>query len=335
MKKVYLLGLAGAAFFAGVYIQGCSGDSGTDGGATTCHANADCGTGQLCDTYAGQCVTSCTQGSDCADTEKNCVAAVAPSVASGTYCQCQTDALCGDGFVCSKTDHVCEQKCTSDSNCQGFAQARSCDVATGQCVASAGTDGGTDGGVTDCTLNTASCTGATPYCDAQTKQCSASPDGAVCTAPETEDVCGGGYVCFAHASGNYCEQVQNPQGSCTISSTTSTSPTSDPVIFDVYEDGTTRTDDNCDGTIVEFKGYFYDASNSVTSSYSSVYYVKADGSAPGNGNTAGNTYERVNVDAAGGTFTFELCNPSSTQAGVVLKNSSGPSNIACINDSQP
>ena len=76
-------------------------------------------------------MTSCTQGSDCPNTEKTCAA---HSGVSGDVCQCATNALCGSGFVCNTFDMVCQQQCFHDSDCVNYADARRCDVPSGECV---------------------------------------------------------------------------------------------------------------------------------------------------------------------------------------------------------
>jgi Cys-rich repeat protein len=327
MKKAYLLGLAAAALFAGIYVQGCSGDTGTDGGTSTaCTSDAQCGTGQVCDTANGQCLTTCTQGSECPDTEKTC----APLAGvTGNVCQCSTDQLCGAGFVCNTTDKICQQTCTSDSQCQGYATARTCDTATGQCVASSVV---TDGGPTACSATNPCAAGS--YCDT-TGACVAGADN--CTTPDTQDNCAYGQACFVDASYSaqpLCEEPFGTGGQCpNVSNPPAITPNASPVIFNVRRTGTTdSTDSNCvDGsgnqlTVVEFAADYYDPQNDVSTSsqlYSHIKYVTPSG-------TQQATYSTTSND--GSSYTFRICSPTaSIHAGVVIIDTAGNiSNTGCI-----
>ncbi|MBS2027097.1 MAG: hypothetical protein JST54_04260 [Deltaproteobacteria bacterium] len=343
MKKVYLLGLAMAGFAAGMYIQGCSGSGGTDGGSTVCHSDTDCATGDLCNTFAGICMTKCSQGSDCPTTEKTCAALPAPGTASGSVCQCSTDAICGTGFVCNKVDQACQQSCTSDANCSGYAQTRKCDTATGQCVISGGTDAGTDAGPVACGPSNL-CT-AGNFCDPTTNTCQA---GTACTTLNTQDVCPAGQACYPGADvntvGNICRIIANPDTSlanCAVS--TNWDANSAPTIWGLTKGSIADPAGNCStGTVDTFSGFWYDPTNNTPTGhftgtggpvavYNAVVGVDSSGNTSHNGSTY-NTYYDVNIDPSG-TFSFMECSDNTGIVGVVIVTSTNvESNVACITE---
>jgi hypothetical protein len=296
MMKTYLLGLAGAALFV---VAGCSSSStGTSGGS----------------------FTPCTQASDCPSTEKNCDVLAGQT---GKVCQCSTDQLCGAGFVCNNIDKQCQQKCTSDANCQGSASPRKCDTATGQCVGGTGQACDADGG-TVCTSG--------QVCDTTTHSCKTQSS---CGTNETQGNCPYGQACFTPASGgssSQCEQVVQ----CATAKNTTTVPGQSPVVFDVALASTRQDTTGACGTstVQKFTGHFYDPANSITTAstdrYNEIYYV-TDTQVPGGG-SAGNTFQTTAIDPTAGTFSFELCTDLNQRAkGVYIQGLSGsPSNSACL-----
>ncbi|AKJ06197.1 hypothetical protein ATI61_11060 [Archangium gephyra] len=134
---------------------------GTDAGTTRCWWDADCGSGQRCDTGTGQCKAqslSCTDDSGCFASEichptaKVCVRTCTGSfdcpvsaktceAVNSTYtqkvCKCSTDTLCNveratADLVCSNVERVCMPKCTTDAQC---VTGKICNTATGYCEA--------------------------------------------------------------------------------------------------------------------------------------------------------------------------------------------------------
>jgi hypothetical protein len=322
-----------------VGMVGCAGTTGTDGttsGGGNCTSDSQCAATEACNTVGHVCLTKCTAGSDCPDSAKNCLAVPG---GTATVCQCSTDQLCGGGTsFCNTTDKKCEVKCSDNSGCQEYSPARTCNTATGSCVAAA---------TGDCTTNAALCTTA-QYCDATTKACvtKCTSDAScgtgntcdlttgicgtasnTCTGENTQATCNYGDVCIGSQclTPNACSAVSNPPAITAAHS---------PVIFNVARTGSTRTDTNCVSAttgdplqIVQFGGNFYDPDSDMTSTdkYNHVKWVSASGA-------TNLTYENVTVDATAHTFTFELCGPSSSiQAGAIIIDQLGnKSNTACL-----
>jgi hypothetical protein len=179
--------LAAAAFsFA---LSGC-GDTGFlgDGGSPFCSSDSVCKAGEICHPTAKLCVKTCTSGSDCPSEAKTCD--LPNGMGTAKVCQCSTSAICGmttSGNICQDYDKVCSSKCSSNAGCPS---GRSCDTASGQCLAPSGnTDGGTDGGAA-CTQG--SCTGG-KVCNFANGACETAK---VCVAANTQpDVCSYGQYC--------------------------------------------------------------------------------------------------------------------------------------------
>lgn len=296
MKKTYLLGLSVAALFV---VAGCSG-TGTGG------SNGNTG------------FITCTQASDCPSTEKTCAPLAGQS---GNVCQCSTDAICGAGFVCNNINKQCQQKCTTDSNCQGGATAQKCDTATGQCVNATAPACDADGG--------AACPSG-QVCDTTSHSCKAPTS---CGTAETQGSCPYGQACFTPASGGTtteCEAVVN----CTAGAQPTPTTGASPVVYDVTETGTRAdTTGTCSGNgiVHQFAGHFYDPQNDVPETmparYDSILII-SNTSVP----TAGNSQEKTTVNNTAGTFTFELCSDRNQKSpAVALKDAAGNiSNSACI-----
>lgn len=191
------------AAVAAVFAMGCGESSGNDAG-TTCTSDASCGTGKVCHPVTKACVPSCTGSVDCPPTAKTCAKfdGTAGSMTAPGFCQCSTDALCGGNLVCSTATKMCENKCTSNSNCpSGFT----CNTTSGQCT-SGGSDAGSDAG-----------TG----CDKNNPQ---------------PDTCGYGSAC---TDTNMCEAITDDRSCPNISSSTRpawTSASTGPVIFNVVDE---------------------------------------------------------------------------------------------------
>jgi len=302
MKRAYLVGLAAAALFGGVFLQGCgTGGAGADGGG--CAVDTDCGTGQICDTTNGVCLVSCTAG--------------APTECTGSETACQTvDNLAGPTCVC-----------TSNTDC---SNGGTCDTTTHTCLTS-NADGGTSGG--GCSATSPCAAGS--YCDASgTCQTGASN----CTTENTQDNCEAGQACFSDAavSGQpVCEQISNPDGSCSISNPPDTNPSLNPVIWGVTSTGTRGpTGSETCSTIDKFSGYWYDASGQTTTgstsaTYSELVVVTSSGATTNGSGTTLATYHNTSINNDG-TFTFELCSDNTGAAGITIENSSGFSNTSCI-----
>ncbi|MFP2906031.1 hypothetical protein ACLESD_13420 [Pyxidicoccus sp. 3LFB2] len=123
----------------------------------SCTHSSDCHSTELCHPTAGVCVKTCESSADCPDTAKLC------SVLSATdprkVCKCSTDMLCnGDSgteeLVCSSLDAVCTLKCTGDADC---GTGRTCDTATGQCLADRTGTACTGDGLSSCDYGTDFC----------------------------------------------------------------------------------------------------------------------------------------------------------------------------------
>jgi hypothetical protein len=368
MKKVYLslyLTAAGAGLLfvasgISMSLAGCGSSGGTSGSPTNCNSDADCtGTATICNTAGHVCMTKCSQGSDCPDTAKNC-AAVPGGATSTTVCQCQTAQLCGGGSaICDPVDLLCETKCSDNSGCQGFSPARTCDTATGRCVA--GTTN-TDAGPGDCVTTPSLCT-AGQVCDATTHQCKSnscntSTDctgqqacvGGVCTTCSPANAQGGcdqGLFCDGSGGAAVCTTPPSCAAAQPTNITAPSDATSSPVIWGIVQD-TSRTDTSgtCTDTstgdeaqVLHYTGNFYSLNGMPTSGnaavYGAIYYVEAT-TVPGS-TSAGNTQEKTSFSGANsGTFGFELCagdsnNSVAAAKGVVIKDLQGKfSNVACL-----
>jgi hypothetical protein len=310
MKRSYLFGLAAAALFGGVYMQGCgAGVGGEDGGVTACTADADCGTGKLCDTDTNTCLVKCT-----------------PPTAGGTATECT-----GSETSCQAFHHITGTACvcTSNTDCLNGA---TCDTAKGTCAAASGGSSGSTGSGSDCTTNASLCNATTQHCDTTTKTCGS---GATCQASELEQQgseCNYGEACFQHSAGAdfWCDASAGAQ--CAAAKPTSTVTGASPVAYDVgvVQTGEPDTTSCNAGTDTRFTGHFYDPDGDTPTSgiYSHIIYVTAD-ALPTSGNTQ---TANVAMDASSGTFTFDLCDDLKNSAtGVYITDKAGnKSNVTCL-----
>jgi hypothetical protein len=134
------------AMFAALFVAasglvvGCGEEGG--GGETACSDNSQCAATEICHPTADVCVTKCTGAADCPDTSKTCGTITVDGQESESFCQCQTDQLCGGGLgsstVCSDSeDKICAVQC-SEGTC---GEGRTCNE-QGHCVTDAGVDPG-------------------------------------------------------------------------------------------------------------------------------------------------------------------------------------------------
>ena len=299
MKKTYLFGLVVAALAGGALIQGCS-------GGTTCTTSTDCGADEICDVATSTCeakstATACTTDADC--------------TTAGTHCDVDSTSATFNTCVANTTT-----ACTTDTDCT--TAGTHCDTASGTCV----------------TTTTGGCSASAPcpsgqYCDS-TGTCATGYD--QCATPDTQDTCAAGSVCFDDPSFSplpVCDQISNPDGSCSISNPPATNPATNAVIWNVAKSGShADTTGACSGTVDEFTGNWYDASGNTVSGkdYSHLVIVTTSGSTTTSGGDTLRVFDNTGSFNSDGTFTFSLCDDNHGAAGVTIDNGTGLSNTACI-----
>jgi hypothetical protein len=130
LERLGLIGVVAAAF--GLMFVACDGEG--DGAGATCTTDTDCQTGEICHPEAKVCVKTCTAGTDCPDSAKNCEAISATD--SRMICKCLTDQLCAGGStlgstaICSDAFEVCMTKCSTNTDCP---TGSTCETSTGEC----------------------------------------------------------------------------------------------------------------------------------------------------------------------------------------------------------
>ncbi len=106
----------------------------------------------------------CSQDTDCPTSEPRCALVDTPDGGDAgiEICKCETDVICGTGYVCNlNVDDQCEARCTTDADCKQFGSNRKCETTTGKCI------------LETCVDNPALCpTGTT--CDPASRQCVSS-----------------------------------------------------------------------------------------------------------------------------------------------------------------
>jgi hypothetical protein len=130
LERLGLIGVLAAAM--GLMFVAC-GDGG-DGVGATCTTTENCQTGEICHTGAKVCVRTCTAGTDCPDSAKNCEAIGGSD--TRMVCKCSTDQLCaggattGSSAICSDAFEVCMTKCSANADCP---TGSTCETSTGEC----------------------------------------------------------------------------------------------------------------------------------------------------------------------------------------------------------
>lgn len=196
-----VLAAAGTAALGG----GCGGSS----RVRACTSSEDCAAGLACHPVGRICVSRCASAAECPATQKSCAPAEGAGGQDGgvldggsvTICRCQTDQLCGLGFVCNLgIDDQCEPRCSSNDGCREFGSDRKCEVPTGKCV------------LKTCVDDPGLCA-AGSVCNPTTKRCEADPnacdgESASIGANGGPDVCRYGDTC----AGGTCAPA--PEGPC-------------------------------------------------------------------------------------------------------------------------
>jgi hypothetical protein len=294
-----LASVAGAAIVA----ASCGGD---DNSNASCNSDSDCSSGQICHPLAKFCVKTCSQNSDCPDSENNCANLTLPSGQATTakICQCTTDSACGGGTsICGSEDKVCEVKCTQDSDCKS---GRTCTTATGQCTSAASN--------------------------------ACNPNNAVIGANGGPDTCHYGEVC---STDNQCHAVQNggcAQASAGTGSNWTTADTSAPVITSVTPAGsstsnpTTQCGDS--GPMTIFTVDYYSAGGLTSQTAFAGWRLNmwsALNSATSFTNADFSGGESPPVGADFGEVKFGVCGTQSGSAAVYVSNDAGKtSNTVCV-----
>jgi hypothetical protein len=135
---------------------------GSNGPNRPCSSTSDCPSGEICHPIGQICIEACNAESECPQNQQNCAPPEAPCGGDAAYasiCKCETDALCGIGYVCNlNVDDQCEPHCSSDGDCQGYGSNRKCETTTGKCI------------LETCVDNPSICPNGTT-CNMQTRQC--------------------------------------------------------------------------------------------------------------------------------------------------------------------
>ena len=86
-----------------------------------CRFNTECGESRVC--IDGRCAAECTENADC-PTGQMCESGVCRDIPPNVG-ECDADNPCDDGFTC--VDAVCRESCSADSEC---GEGRYCDAGT-------------------------------------------------------------------------------------------------------------------------------------------------------------------------------------------------------------
>lgn len=305
-KMVVMLTALGAM---GLMMTGCDGDTATAG---LCTDDTSCTGNEICHPTAKVCVSTCETSNDCPANAKNCAAVAG---ATQMVCQCSTDQLCNQDReaadqVCSTVDKVCVTACSADTDCP---TGRTCDTATGQCLAGNNTDA--CGGLCN-EDETCDTTGSTPVC---------RPTAGETCEGTSQSTCAYGDFCSA----NQC--VAAPVADATCQNFGSNRPewnpstSSGPVIYDIttlkfvakgnqYCDEATqaeivlsvrayRTDQDWPSTRSGLSGFFY-----VNTQQQTLDIVGRNLLVPGTG------YNRNSANLKDAEFQVYLCPPLNTSS---------------------
>jgi hypothetical protein len=132
LERLGLIGALAAAM--GLLMFVACGEGGGDGVGASCTSDASCPSGEICHPDAKVCVKTCTAGTDCPDSAKNCAAISGTNTTK--ICKCTTDQLCaggatmGSSAICSDLFDVCMTKCGSNTDCPS---GTICQTSSGEC----------------------------------------------------------------------------------------------------------------------------------------------------------------------------------------------------------
>jgi hypothetical protein len=304
--------------------DGTSDDAG--GGDTTCEANEDCASGEVCNPSTDACEEPCDPAAaDACATDLACYNE--PTVAAANVCQdkCDADADCGADRFCNTGTGQCVAGCDSADDLKllcGGATAI-CDTTTGECVECAAN--------TDCTapevcdLNAGTCVAPGTCTNVGTVNDAPCTGGQICvTDGSCEDVCdddtcaAGGNLCdpdsaTPSATFNACVDADLVNTDCP-SIGGHTSDADAPVVISVG--GGTSMGDCAGDTIVEYTARLYSADALPAMLYTDGIKLLTNG-------TGGLTYGPVSsTDLGGGLYEvdFQLCETGNTDVHAIYIN---------------
>jgi hypothetical protein len=87
----------------------------------------DCQSDEICNPFGKVCMRTCTSAADCLVGEDSCIALLDPggNPLPQKTCTC-TASSCGGGAQCSQVDNLCEERCSSNADCNFFHPPRMC-----------------------------------------------------------------------------------------------------------------------------------------------------------------------------------------------------------------